>query len=270
MEFLHISDLHYRKRYPDVTDGYQSIFREMTSPLVHLKNGLKKIDLDRLMFVLISGDLTEHGELEDYQELKTHLDGLFGTVPYIVTAGNHDNQQALYQVWDHDLGVKNKIGSITHFDNVTVIALNNASKENQNGIISAEHCEWLEDCLREESGNGNRKILMMHHPIVKDGVSRMPLVNHNATFVQILGKYPPTAILCGHTHNLFQGSYKNIFYSTAGSMSFKAFLQKEGTVCFREYASMNLCNLEGQRMRVREISIATKGKVLGIVNMEDG
>lgn len=270
MEFLHISDLHYRREYPFAKEGYRSIFREMTSPLVHLREGLKKIDLQKLRFILISGDLTEDGEREDYLELKKELDRLFGSVPYIVTAGNHDRQEALYQVWNGGLTEKNRTGTCRRFGNLVVIALNNASEKAPDGIISEEHCRWLKVCLREEEDRGNRVILMMHHPVAKDQMSGMPLVNCAKEFEQIIRMHRPAAILCGHTHHVFQGLYQDVFYATAGSMSFIGDPRADGQVCFREYASMNLCRMEDKTMEVREIPIRPDGRVLGNIRMGDG
>lgn len=270
MEFLHISDLHFRIRYPRVSEGYASIFRDMASPLELLERGLERIDLSRVSFILVSGDLTEHGCLEDYQQLRKRLGELFGGVPYVVTAGNHDNQRALCQVWQLEQEGQIRLGSVRRFDQVTVIALNNAWEDQEDGRISPEHSRWLSEQLQREKARGQRLLLMMHHPVVKDPESVMPLAACDENFYRILEQYPPEGIFCGHTHNVFRGSLGRIPYFTAGSLSFKGYQREGGNVCFREYASMNLCHMGGEGLLVREIPVEEQGKLLGTVWMGGG
>ena len=43
-----------------------------------------------LDLVIISGDLTEDGEIDDYRYLKTWLENALGETTILVTLGNHD------------------------------------------------------------------------------------------------------------------------------------------------------------------------------------
>lgn len=67
MDILHLSDIHFRRNYEKTKDGYKGMLTKMENPLIRLESSLtsllkiKKIDL-----VIISGDLTEDGEPEDY------------------------------------------------------------------------------------------------------------------------------------------------------------------------------------------------------------
>ncbi len=266
MEFLHISDLHYRMHYPAADEGYPSIFKNMTSPLEQLRSGMKKIQMENLAFVLISGDLTENGDESDYRELKTQLDDIFGEVPYIVTVGNHDNLEAFHAVWGKN-PAQETYGTVQCFGNVTVIALNNASGSAGQGEIGMGHCRWLERCLTESVRRGDRVILMMHHPLIFDPASPIPAVDFSPEFLKVIKRNPPAAILCGHTHNELCGSFEGILYATAGSMSFKGYQRGGGSVCFREYASMNLCKIEQQFICIQEVPVTENGALLGEIEM---
>jgi len=107
----------------------------------------------------------------------------------------------------------------------------------------------------------------MHHPLVTDPASSMPAVEYSPAFPELLRKYPVAAILCGHTHDRLSGTFNEVLFATAGSMSFKGYEQPGGTVCFREYASMNLCRIEDRYVSIREIPVTEDGKVLGTVRM---
>ena len=267
MEFLHISDLHYRIQYPAAETGYLSIFMNMPSPLEQLKKGLEKVCPEQLSFILISGDLTEDGAEEDYRELKRQLDQIFGRIPYVVTPGNHDNLDAFCRVWEPLPDDDVHCGTVHCFGDVRVIALNNASEYYPDGIITAEHCIWLEARLREISGERERVILMMHHPLITDPASSMPAAEYDPGFSELIRKYPVAAILCGHTHDRLSGTFNNVLFATAGSMSFKGYELPGGTVCFREYASMNLCRIEDRYISIKEIPVMEEGKVLGTIRM---
>lgn len=99
MVFLHLSDIHFLIKYIKEKDEYNSIFNNMTNPIVQIEKVLKKINKDSLGFIIITGDLVEGGKSEDYKVLKENLDSLFGDIPYIVTLGNHDNKRAFYKGW---------------------------------------------------------------------------------------------------------------------------------------------------------------------------
>lgn len=267
MEFLHISDLHYRIQYPTAETGYLSIFKEMLSPLEQLKKGLAMITPKHLSFILISGDLTEDGDERDYRELKRHLDQLFGPIPYVVTLGNHDNFEAFCRVWEPAAGDQARLGTVSSFGTVMVIALNNASCHHPDGVITKEHCVWLEKCLKEKGPDTERVILMMHHPLLTDPDTSMPAVGYPPQFIEVIERYPIAAILCGHTHDRLSGMFHNTLFATAGSMSFKGYEMADRTVCFREYASMNLCRMEEQYISIREIPVMEDGKVLGAIRI---
>ncbi|MCC8065885.1 MAG: metallophosphoesterase [Clostridiales bacterium] len=102
MHILHISDLHYRRNYTAfASDNYERMLSAMTSPLITLDRALDAAfaahpDIDLL---LISGDLCDDGDAEDYRQLRTHLEARLGGIPMLVTLGNHDRKDAFRAGW---------------------------------------------------------------------------------------------------------------------------------------------------------------------------
>ena len=45
MRFLHLSDIHFLRKYHKAEKGYNSIFNNMTNPVEQIKSCLKKVDL---------------------------------------------------------------------------------------------------------------------------------------------------------------------------------------------------------------------------------
>lgn len=267
MEFLQIADLHYRNEYPAAENGYLSIFKHMTSPIELLKKGLERINYRNLEFVLICGDLTENGGEEDYSALKKQLDQVFGKIPYVVTLGNHDCKSAFQKVWYGENGEESTYGTVHHFSGIMVIAVDNSSEENGNGIITKEHCSWMKRYFLEAAKQQEKVILMMHHPMIFDRKTPIPIVQYPKEFIKLIKNYRPAAILCGHTHNQLVGSYEDILYATCGSMSFKGYQQENGNVLFKQCASMNLCHMEENYISIEEVMIDVQKQELGLVKM---
>lgn len=267
MKFLQISDLHYRNQYPEAEDGYASIFCKMTPPMEQLKRELERIDLSGICFVAICGDLTEDGEEEDYCALKEQLDKIFGRVPYIVTLGNHDKKIPFYRAWYGEYDPENRFGSVRQFENLTVIALDNSTKEQGNGRIRKEECSWLAAQFEEAEEQKKQTILMMHHPLIFDRKTPIPVVDYSEEFAALIRRYRPAAILCGHTHEHLAGSFEGVLHATCGSMSFYGCQMGKGMVLFRECASMNLWRMEKNCISTEKLSSVARPRDLGLVRM---
>ena len=92
IKLIHISDIHVN---PGTLHGI--------SPLVHFENALSHIekyhhDADR---IVITGDLTHHGDLESYQLLKARLSAssLKGNAVPRLMIGNHDKRDVFLSVF---------------------------------------------------------------------------------------------------------------------------------------------------------------------------
>jgi 3',5'-cyclic-AMP phosphodiesterase len=100
MNLLHISDIHFRRQYPDCQEGYQGMLAAMQNPLIPLTECLRHAQQRATIdLVVISGDLTEDGDVEDYRYLKEQLHRLLGDVEIIVTLGNHDIKSNFHIGW---------------------------------------------------------------------------------------------------------------------------------------------------------------------------
>ena len=53
MRFLHLSDIHFLRKYHKAEKGYNSIFNNMTNPVEQIKSCLKKVDLKTIDFIII-------------------------------------------------------------------------------------------------------------------------------------------------------------------------------------------------------------------------
>lgn len=264
MTFLHISDTHYLHRYPPVESGYMSIFPRMTNPLKQLDLCFESIDPACLDFVLLSGDLTERGDAEDYRRLKKHLAGLLGDIPLVVTLGNHDIKQAFYEGW---LGMKNKAGPYNRVEKVgplSIISLDSSIEGLPDGLIGPAQCRWLADTLH---ALGDAPSLLMTHHHLLENQCQTACVPAVPEFMELVAKSHILGIFCGHTHHNYAGSYAGKPYFTADSLSFVGHGTADGQVRFEECSGAALFTLTDSRFALRRIPVLPQGRELGCIRL---
>ena len=240
MKFLHLSDIHFLREYPKAEKGYNSIFNNMTSPLIQIRKSLEQIDLSKIDFVIITGDLVESGTYEDYVILKSELEKLLGNTPYILTLGNHDNKEAFYKGW-FNKECNDPYNTVNEIGELRIISFDNSQYKNSDGFISEEQYEWLENQLKGSTKKDT--ILMLHHHLIKDQFTT--------------------------THHPFKGCFAEKPYFSTGSLSFIGYDESNGIVRFEESAKFSICTYENGKISVEVISALDDSKLLGVVNFRE-
>ena len=200
------------------------------NPALRLSNGLAHVakynaDADR---VLITGDLTDNGDVESYQLLKSTLEKY--NLPIELMIGNHDNRENFEAVfptcnknenahiqWVEDI----EDYSLIHLD--TLFAPPYDYPRSHAGYLCEERLSWLEYQLAKRQAK--RCIIFMHHPPHDVGFKAMDtikLINGDA-FYSVIEKFGNVKhIVCGHIHRTIFGIYNDIpfsiFKSTVGQM----------------------------------------------------
>lgn len=260
MKFLHLTDLHFLSKYPDIPTGYGSFFKHMTSPIDQLEIALKFVD--EFDAVLISGDLVESGTKEDYSQLKSHLHHLLGDVPIIVTLGNHDIKSEFYQGWLNEAPSLQPYNYYYELHDTAIISLDNSHPHYPNGIIDRSQCQWLRETLSKI--DSKQIILMMHHHLVEEQFSMSP-AQYDAEFYQLIADSRIDMILTGHTHHAYRGVFAGKPYFTADNLSFSGEDFLDGYVRFEERSGINLCVLENNEVDVFTIPVITDRRLLANV-----
>ena len=261
MIFLHISDIHFLREYKKEVSGYNSIFNNMTNPIDQIKKLMSKVN-NKLDFIIITGDLVEGGNSEDYRELKRHLDEIFKDIPYIVTLGNHDNKAEFYKGWfNKDLGNK-PYNATMNIGDIKVISFDNSEYHNPNGVIDTDRCKWLREELKKD--NDKNIILMLHHHLLKEQFN-LPQVSYDNEFEEIIKNSSIISIFSGHTHHPYRGEFMCKPYFTSGSLSFVGYNEEDGRVRFEEASKCNLCTYENGKIDVEVIDVTDENKLLTYV-----
>jgi len=177
--------------------------------------------------VLITGDLTDCGLIEEYQQLKAVLGRL--DLPVFMVPGNHDRRQNLRQVFaDHPKVVED--GDFVQFvvDDypVRLIGLDTVIEGKGEGALCPRRLGFLDRALAAETDKPT--IIFMHHPPFACGIphmDRMRLIAGADRMAEIVSRHHNVKrILCGHVHRpiqtLFAGTLASIAPGVAHQVAF--------------------------------------------------
>jgi len=165
-------------------------------------------------FVIITGDLTHHGQPAAYVELRSILDGL--PMPFHLMLGNHDEREYFRAAFpaspvDEDGFVQQAIET----DAGLFILLDTKTEGTHAGALCDRRLAWLAARLTESAGP---VFLFLHHPPMAVGISRMdriPLLNAgelDAVLEPHRGRI--RHLFHGHLHRPLGGSWKGIPFTS--------------------------------------------------------
>lgn len=192
MKILHISDLHWGKKF---------------SPLFSykLKEFAKEEKFDQ---ITITGDLTQRAKKREFISVKRYLDSF--QTPYIAVPGNHD--VPLYpihlRIFAPFYRYKKYFNEILEpkFINkkVCIFGLNSAHNwTSTEGRIKKKQIEKLKIKMLRTSPS-QIIILLIHHPIVwADPQDRDRTIWGSSLLIDLFNELSPDLILSGHYHHRF-------------------------------------------------------------------
>ncbi len=154
-----------------------------------------------LSFVIISGDLTEFGSLEQLRLAKEILAGL--KIPCHLVPGNHDTKWSesgatdFCRLWNEDRFV-------FEFGGFRFIGLHEGPiMKMGDGHWAPEDVRWLQKTLKDMPNPNQPLIFVTHYPIDKD-------IANWFVVLDLLKKYNIQAALCGHIHRNSTNSFEGV------------------------------------------------------------
>jgi Icc protein len=154
--------------------------------------------------LLITGDLVERGQREEYQHFRALLAPL-GDLPTLIIAGNHDDRAVLRAVFPdaHYLPAQGFLQYAVDRGPLRFIGLDTLIPGEGGGKLCDERLAWLEATLAECPERPT--LVLMHHPPFETGIAhidRKALLGREA-YAALLERHPQVvATLCGHLHRM--------------------------------------------------------------------
>mgnify|MGYP005813036875 CR=1 FL=1 len=152
--------------------------------------------------VLLTGDLVDFGQPEEYEHLTAILAPLRTRV--LAVPGNHDDRAAMRTVFAGE-GYLPADGFLQYaIDDefpLRLVGIDTLIPGEGGGALCADRLAWLDATLRRRPHAPT--LLMMHHPPFLSGIGHMDRIGLEGrrTFAEIVARHPQIRlILCGHVH----------------------------------------------------------------------
>jgi 3',5'-cyclic-AMP phosphodiesterase len=160
--------------------------------------------------VLVSGDLTEHGSVSEYERVRELLLAL--TMPVHVLAGNHDDAQALRRSFPLPPAIAHAASDdyryVTRCGPLRLIGCDTTRPGRDDGEFGPERLSWLEAQLTEDRDTPT--IVAMHHLPLLTGIPAMDALGlpkaDRVALSELVAAHPQVRrILTGHVHRTVLG-----------------------------------------------------------------
>ncbi|WP_294607778.1 phosphodiesterase [Roseovarius sp.] len=180
-------------------------------------------DLDRLGpidAVVVTGDLTDHGDAESYRLLRRQVERL--GLPWFAIPGNHDLRAPMRAaLGDLDyLPAEGRLNWTRDFADLRLIGLDTLIEGQGGGTLDRETLAFLEDALQARPDVPT--LVALHHPPFACGIHFMDRIGLDATapLADILGRArSEVRLIAGHVHNTFIGQVGPCIALTSAAIS---------------------------------------------------
>jgi len=223
MEIVQLSDIHVGSQFRE------EVFEKV----------IDEINLLKPEAVVITGDLTNEGLVEQYEKCKKMISQI-NVEKIIAISGNHDYRNTGYLLFKKYFPFKteNDLGN-----DVVLITLNSTRPDRDAGEVGYQQTLWLERTLKKYENKF--KIVAMHHHLIgipTTGSDRLTVIDAGDVLRTVLDSNV-NLVLCGHKHRPWLWDFNTLSIANAGTTS------SERVRGFFEN-SYNIVNIENGTFRV--------------------
>ena len=164
--------------------------------------------------LIITGDLTENGTLNEFEMAKERLNKI-KIKNVIFLSGNHDYRNTGYLLFKKFFPSR----TLNEFDDAVIITLGTARPDRDEGEVGYRQNLWLARTLSKYAGK--TKILAMHHHLISvpDTGSDRIIVLDAGDVLQSALAAKVNLVLCGHKHRPWIWNLGPLTIAYAGTTS---------------------------------------------------
>ncbi len=180
-------------------------------------NTIKLIMDENPDLIIVAGDLTGQGYIDEYQDASEFLDELKSITETCVVPGNHDACNVGLIHFKKYIGERKFIFKDKNSE-LVIIGLDSSEPDIHDGQIGLDQLEWLDSQLRVIPDT-MRKIVTFHHhilPIPQTGRERNILLDAG-DLLKILIEHKVELILNGHKHVPYAWKLENMVTLNSGT-----------------------------------------------------
>jgi 3',5'-cyclic AMP phosphodiesterase CpdA len=214
VKIIWLTDLHFNLREPVLGVNTAAC---LDAALRHINEHYANADL-----CVLSGDLVDKEEPEDYAALRSRLDTL--PMPWFPLPGNHDNRGQFRQsLVLPENSMQSFIQYVVPTPTHDLICLDTLREGSAGGEICEERLAWL--VAQIEAAGDKPVCLFMHHPPM---TLDLPMQDQDSfydreKFLSFLTAHSNVKyIFAGHVHRAVSGQVGGIGYTTMRSLSIQA------------------------------------------------
>lgn len=272
MKLVHISDIHI---HDQAIMGSEPV-SQFCRVLDHV--GAHHGDADR---IVITGDLTHHGQDGSYKRLKEILDSspLQGELRPRLMIGNHDDRETFLANFGDT--PRDDAGFVQWREDTSdgrFLYLDTVENGYHHGTYCATRQAWLESELEQATAEEMPVFVFMHHNPVKVHVANADLIGivQAREMKTILGRYRDTVrhVFFGHCHYTLSGSVAGIPFSAPRSTNHPCWPDFSGNPRRMGYGDLksdyNVCFISDSEVVVHSIDFEQQETVRWMVTGADG
>jgi 3',5'-cyclic-AMP phosphodiesterase len=193
INFVHLTDLHISA--PEANDT--TLLSDTTATLGTIIAAIQAIE-PRPEFVVVSGDLTNRGDVASYRLLREMMATI--DVPIVYALGNHDTRPGFYEGM---LGRGSSEAPYCHdqlIAGVHIVVLDSSVRGKIGGALSPEQFDFLDGALARHKDAP--KIVVVHHaPALDEGNWETLTSADTERLAAMLKGRNVAGILTGHIHH---------------------------------------------------------------------
>lgn len=232
MKIIHVTDTHLVRRGDHLHD---------LDPFERLREAVRDIrdhHADARLCV-ITGDLTHHGRLEEYEAFREAIAEL--PMPVRLLIGNHDDRTAFRTAFP-DVAL-DAAGFVQHeavIEDEALLFLDTNEPGTHAGRYCSARMAWLSERLREHAHRRRRIMLFMHHAPMRLGMKSMDdlmLADHEDLAGTIRAAGGVAYVVFGHVHRPVSGLWAGTPFTAIRGTNHQVWLDftvTEGVPCSHE------------------------------------